>query len=365
MKKDKPMSILSSRIFDRRDLLKIAGLGLAASATMPFGAALVSAPAHAQQALQPANLHTRAVPRSGEVLPAIGLGTFLTFDVVPGGKRDHLLEVVRRFWQGGGRVLDTSPLYGMAEVNVGDFLAMLGIADQAFVANKIWSTGEYLADDSHAARSFATSQQRLWRERMDVIQCHSLVNVDVAVPLMKAWKKEGRVRYIGVTHHEPEYFDLLAQWIGRGDLDFVQVHYSIHTRQAEERVLRAAADQGVAVLVNMPLEKARLHKIVEGRPLPDFARELGITTWSQYFLKWVIANPAVTCAMPATANPEHQTENMAALRGPLPDREMRARMLRHMEGIPGFDRLASMPWYPDKTYPGVIGQAQRSLRGRI
>lgn len=359
------MTATSPRSFNRRSLLKTAGLGIAAAA-LPLGTAgLLSPPAHGQQTQQSAGLITRTVPRSGEVLPAIGLGTFLTFDVVPGGKRDHLLEVVRRFWQGGGRVFDTSPLYGMAEVNVGDFLAMLGIADQAFIANKVWSTGDYLADDSHAARSLATSQQRLWRDRMDVIQCHSLVNVDIAIPLMKAWKKEGRVRHIGITHHEPDYFDLLAQWMGRGDLDFVQVHYSIHTRQAEERVLRAAADQGVAVLVNMPLEKARLHKIVEGRPLPDFARELGITTWSQYFLKWVISNPAVTCAMPSTANPEHQAENMAALRGPLPDRDMRARMLRHMEGIPGFDKLASMPWYPDKAYPGVIGQAQRNLRGRV
>lgn len=358
------MSLEQNRSVTRRGFVKAVGAGVTVGALSPVVPILGGA-AQAQLRTAPGDLVTRAVPRSGEMLPAIGLGTFLTFDVIPGQKRDHLLEVVRRHWQAGGRVFDTSPLYGMAEVNVGDFLATLGINDQAFIANKIWSTGEYLADDSHAARSFEISRQRLWRERIDVMQCHSLVNVDIAVPLMKAWKKEGRIRHIGVSHHEPGYFDLLAEWITRGDLDFVQVHYSIHTRIAEDRVLRVAADQGAAVLVNMPLEKARLHKIVEGRPLPDFARELGITTWSQFFLKWVLGHPAVTCAIPSTSNPDHLTENVAAMRGPLPDREMRARMVRHMETIPGFDKLASMPWYPDKTYPGVIGQKQRELRGRV
>jgi diketogulonate reductase-like aldo/keto reductase len=186
----------------------------------------------------------------------------------------------------------------------------------------------------------------------------------VIVPLMQAWKKEGRVRHVGVTHHDPAYFGVLADWVQSGNVDFVQVHYSIHTRLAEERVLPAAADRGVAVLVNMPLEKARLHKIVEGQPLPAFAKELGIETWSQFFLKWVIAHPAVTCALAATSNPDHLTENVGALRGPLPDREMRTRMVRHMETIPGFDRLAQMAWYPGKHYPGVIARAQNELRAR-
>ena len=236
-----------------------------------------------------------------------------------------------------------------------------------FVTNKIWSTGEYLADDSHAERSLKLSMERLWRDRLDVMQCHSLVNVDVIVPLMHAWKKEGRVRYVGVTHHEPAYFGVVADWVERGTLDFVQVHYSIHTRIAEERLLPAAADRGVAVLVNMPLEKARLHKIVEGRPLPAFAKELGIETWSQFFLKWVISHPAVTCALPATSNPDHLMENVGAMRGPLPDREMRTRMVRHVESIPGFDQLDQLgarSWYPGKTYPGLVGRALSELRSR-
>jgi diketogulonate reductase-like aldo/keto reductase len=346
----------------RRELFKALGLG--AAATILPAAGLRSVPAAAQVTSSPADLITRPIPRTNERLPAIGLGTFLTFDSVPGQKRDNVHEVIRRFWQAGGRVFDTSPLYGKAEVNLGDFATSLRINDQMFVTNKIWSTGEHLADDSHAGRSLELSMERLWRDRLDVMQCHSLVNVDVVVPLLHAWKKEGRIRYLGVTHHEPAYFGVLTDWVERGNLDFVQVHYSIHTRMAEERILPAAADRGVAVLVNMPLEKARLHKIVEGRPLPDFARELGIKTWSEYFLKWVIANPAVTCALPATTNPDHLMENVGAIRGPLPDRETRARMVRHMASIPGFDRLAAMPWYPGKTYPGVISRDQAKLRSR-
>jgi|HubBroStandDraft_6_1064221.scaffolds.fasta_scaffold137285_2 diketogulonate reductase-like aldo/keto reductase len=307
---------------------------------------------------------TRVIPKTKEVVPAIGLGTFMTFDVEPGGKRDNLFEVTRRYWQAGGRVIDTSPLYGMAEVNVGHFASALGINDQMFVSNKVWATGEFLGDADQGDHSLELSRERLWRDKIDLMQCHSLVNVDIMVPLMKAWKKEGRIKYLGVTHYETPYFEALADWVEKGDLDFVQVHYSIHTRQAEERILPAAADHGTAVSINMPLEKARLHAIVQGRPLPDFAKELEIETWSAFFLKWVISNPLVTVALPATTNPDHLVENMAALQGPLPDKKMRARMARHMETIPGFDKIAEMPWYPGKTFRGVISHAQQELRKR-
>jgi diketogulonate reductase-like aldo/keto reductase len=326
------------------------GLGLAG-----VGGGLIGMPANAQDAAAPI---MRRVPRTGEMVPAIGLGTFLTFDVLPGQSRDFIREVMRRMWEGGARVIDTSPLYGSAETSVGDFATSLGIGRDILVTNKTWSTGEFLADDSHARRSLEQSMQRLWRETIDVMQVHSLVNVDVIVPILREWKQEGRIRYFGVTHHELPYFPALAQWVERGNLDFVQVHYSIHTRLAEERILPAAMERGTAVQVNMPFEKARLFKIVEGRPLPDFARELGIANWAQFFLKWVISHPAITCAIPATTNPDHASENVSALRGPLPDRAMRARMVRHMESIPGFDKLADMPPYPGKTFRGMIRRAQ-------
>ena len=147
-------------------------------------------------------------------------------------------------------------------------------------------------------------------------------------------------------------------------VDFVQVHYSIHTRDAERRILPAAAERGVGVLVNMALEKARLHAIVEDVQLPDFAIDFGMKTWSEFFLKWVIAHPAVTCALPATSNPDHLTENVAAMRGPLPDPDMRERMRAHMQTVGGFDRIAQTPWYPGKTYRGLVSRAQAAVLAR-
>src|SRR6202789_1434802 len=345
---------------DRRTLIKVTGAGVVAGlvrvaqavpATRPGGIALD-------------DLIVRKIPKGDDVLPAIGLGTFMTFDLLPGARRDDLLEVTRRFWAAGGRVFDTSPLYGTAEVNVGQFASVLGINDKMFVSNKLWATGEFLADDRQGEDSLRLSRERLWRDNIDLMLCHSLVNVDVMVPLMHAWKKEGRIRYLGVTHYELPYFEALAQWVEKGNLDVVQVHYSIATRQAEERIIPAAADRGTAVAVNMPLEKARLHKLVEGRPLPDFAKEFGAETWSAFFLKWVISNPTITVALPATTNPDHLVENVAAMRGRLPDAAMRKRMVAYMETLPGFATLANMSWYPGKSFRGVIAQGQAAIRSR-
>lgn len=331
----------------RRRLLQATGLAA--------GALALPALFHGARAqAAPANLILRAIPKTGEKVPAIGLGTFLTFDIKPGQPRDHLREIMKRFYDGGGRVVDTSPLYGMSEVSVGDFASSLGITRDLFITNKTWATGQWLGDDSQARSQLQKSMERLWRDKIDVMQCHSLVNVPVIVNIFKEWKKEGRIRYFGVTHHELPYYGPLAQWVEKGELDFVQVHYSIHTRQAEERILPTALDKGVAVLVNMPFEKARLFKIVEGQKLPGFAKEIGCKNWAQFFLKWVISHPAITVAIPATTNPDHQTENIGALRGPLPDLAMRARMVKHMETIPGFDKLAEMPFYPGKTFVGVV-----------
>jgi diketogulonate reductase-like aldo/keto reductase len=337
----------------RRSLLSAIAFA-AAAASLPKAALSNAAPMVAKK-----------LPRTDATVPAIGLGTFLTWDVLPGEPREHLREVLRRFFEGGGRAVDTSPLYGTGEINVGDFATSLGINQRLFVTNKIWSTGEYLADESHARRSLEASLRRLWRGQIDVMQCHSLVNVDVIVPILQAWKKEGRILYVGVTHHENGYTPLLVDWVERDVVDFVQVNYSIYSRGAEQRLLAAAQERGVGVLVNMPFEKARLFKVVEGRPLPPFAAELGIENWAQYFLKWVIAHPAVTCALPSTSNPEHQSQNIAALRGPLPDAGMRERMARQMQTIPGFERIGQMAWYPDKRYAGLIARAQAQTRSRL
>ncbi|MBD3887022.1 aldo/keto reductase [Phormidium tenue FACHB-886] len=368
--------------FSRRAVIKAMGLG---AATTAFTSLALGGDRSAQSQVergqiaqnsteqinstQPSRVITKSIPRTNEVVPAIGMGTFLTFDVLSDQPRDHLQDVMRRFWQGGGRMIDVSPLYGMSEINVGEFAAALNITNDLFITNKIWATGEYLGDDSHALRQLEQSMQRLSRDRIDAMQVHSLVNVEMVIPFLREWKQDGRIRYLGVTHHDlPLYAAPITRWIENGELDFVQVRYSIFERGVEERILPAAADQGTAVLVNMPFEKARLFEVVQGQPLPDFASEIGCESWAQFFLKYVISHPAVTCAIPATTNPDHVVENLGALREPLPDQEMRTRMVRHMESLPGFSNLAQMPWYPGKQFSGLVRlpglAATQNARGR-
>jgi diketogulonate reductase-like aldo/keto reductase len=337
----------------RRTTLKALGLGATA---MAFPGLMRSTPVWGI----PTDIITKAVPRTGEKLPAIGLGTHMTFDVKPGKPREHLREVMRIFYEGGGRVIDTSPLYGLAEVSIGDYATALDINSELFIADKTWVTGEWLGDDSHAQQQFRRSMERLWRDQIDLMQCHSLVNARTVIQAMQQWKADGQIRYLGASHHLPSYYHLVAPWVEKGTLDFVQVRYSLATRAAEERILPAAMDTGTAVMVNMPFEKARLFKVVKGRPLPDFASEIGCETWAQFFLKWIISHPAVTCAIPATTKPKHQADNIGALKGPLPDKEMRARMLKHMETIPEFDKVAKMPAYPGKSFDGVVNRGSRT-----
>jgi diketogulonate reductase-like aldo/keto reductase len=354
----------SDSTISRRHAIKIMGLG--AATTMATSYAFSSKPANSQTAQsnsnQPSKIITKEIPRTKERIPAIGLGTFLTFDVLSNQPRNNIQQVIQRFWDNGGRMIDVSPLYGMSEANVGEFARKLGITNDMFIANKIWATGKYLGDRSQAQSQFEQSTKELsrdypsgtLRDRFDLMQVHSLVNVDVIVPLLEAWKEEGRIRYLGVTHHEPVYFAPIERWIERGNLDFIQVRYSIAERTAEERILPAAAAQGTAVLVNMPFEKARLFELVKGQSLPDFAREIGCENWAQFFLKYVISHPAVTAAIPATTNPEHVMQNLGAMRGELPDRAMRTKMVQHMESIPGFDQITQTPWYPGKQFAGLV-----------
>jgi diketogulonate reductase-like aldo/keto reductase len=346
------------RDISRRSVLGLLGSGAATAALTPtfFQTAQAQNQTQPSQSAstQPLQIITKEIPRTKEKLPAIGLGTFMTFDALSNQPRAHLQQVMRRFWDAGGRVVDTSLLYGMSEVNVGKFARTLGLTNDLFITNKTWATGEYLGDSRHAQRQLEQSMTRLSRDRIDVMQVHSLVNVDAILPLLKAWKKEGKIRYVGVTHHDPLYFAALEQWIENGDLDFVQLRYSIRQRGVEDRILPAAAARGTAVLANMPFEKARLFELVKGRALPDFASEIGCENWAQFFLKYVISHPAITCAIPATTNPDHVAENMGALRGPLPDNSMRARMVKHVESLPGFDSLLQTPWYPGKNFSGLV-----------
>ena len=296
----------------------------------------------------------RPIPRTGEMLPAVGVGSFETFDVAPGQPLAHVRDVVHHFATEGGTLIDTSPLYGMSETTIGHVSAAWDIGEDLFIATKTWATGRWLGDDSQALRQLETSMERLWRSRIDLLQVHSLINTPVILPLLRRWKEEGRVRYVGVTDWRPESYPMLERLLKTTDLDFLQVNYSIFSRLAEERLLPLAADTGTAVIVNMPFEKGRLFDVVQGHPLPDWASEIDCTYWSQFFLKFVLGHPAVTCVIPATSNPDHMRENMGALYGRLPEEALRREMVLYLERFEGFDQVLSRIPYQGKSYGGVV-----------
>jgi diketogulonate reductase-like aldo/keto reductase len=294
--------------------------------------------------------HMRPLPNSGGHVPLIGLGTFMTFDRRPGTDQSFIPTVLREFFDGGGRVVDTSALYGASEANVGHFARELGITDDIFLTDKSWNCGEYLFDDTHALRQFAQSRERLHRRQLDVVGIHSMTNVGMVLPVLNRLKAEGQIRYVGLTSHEPYQYGGMVRLIETRAIDFIQIRYSMFERTPEERLLGLAADHGVAVMVNMAMEKGRLHQVVGDRPVPDFAREQGCETWAQFFLSYVAAHPAVTCVIPATTNPEHVRENLRTMYRPLPDDDQRARMLSYLQEIPEFARIGAVPWYPGKSF---------------
>lgn len=253
-------------------------------------------------------MHLRRVPGTDETLPVIGLGTWHTFDVGrSAADRAPLREVLRRFVAAGGRVVDSSPMYGAAEEVVGDLASELGIVDQLFIATKVWTEGR-----RDGIRQMEDSMRKLRRDRIDLMQVHNLVDVDTHLDTLKGWKREGRIRYIGITHYQVAAYDDLARLLRRGDIDFVQLNYSLNTRHAERRLLPLAQDLGVAVLVNRPFETGAMLGRIRGKPLPAFAREIGCDSWAQLALAYVVSHPAVTTTIPATANPDHLDANMKA-----------------------------------------------------
>jgi diketogulonate reductase-like aldo/keto reductase len=218
----------------------------------------------------------------------------------------------------------------------------------------LWATGPYLNNDSVAVAQRDQSLAELGRDSLDVVQVHNVVAPEMQIPVLRRWKAEGRIRMLGITHHDQNYYPVIEHWIRTGDLDFVQIHYSIQYRSVEERLLKLAQDHGTAVMAHMPLEKARLHDLVGNRRLPDVAKDIRADSWAQFFLKYVLSHPAITIAMHTTQNPEHLADNLAAMRGPLPDRWERREMVRAMERIPGFRELQSRPWYPGKKFDGQV-----------
>jgi len=270
----------------------------------------------------------RAVPSTGTAIPAVGLGTWQTFDVgTSDAERAPLAAVLKGFVEAGGAVVDTSPMYGRSEATVGALSAELEVGDRLFHATKVWTKGKQ-AGIEQMERSF----DRMRVERMDLMQVHNLVDVERHLSTLADWKTAGRVRYVGVTHYTVEAYPALEKALLAHELDFVQLNHSVATREAERRLLPLAADRGVAVLVNRPYEGGDLFRGVRGTPVPEWAHEFGAKTWGQCFLKWILADPRVTCVIPATSNPEHLSDNMAAGRGGLPDGAQRAKLVRLLEG---------------------------------
>ena len=284
----------------------VLGLMVAAAAT--------PSPAHGDAALL-----TRRIPSSGEQIPVVGLGTWRTFDVgEAAAERAPLKTVLQRFVELGGRVIDSSPMYGTAESVAGDLAAELSVTDKLFFATKVWTSG-YQAGVQQIEQSF----RRFRTKRVDLLQIHNLLDWRTHLRTLRDFKQTGRIRYLGVTHYTAGAYDELERVLRSEALDFVQVNYSVGEREAERRILPLAAERGIAVLVNRPFAEGGLFQRVRGRPLPAWAGEIACESWAQLLLKFVLGNPAATCVIPATSRPEHLVDNMKAGVGALPDQKMR------------------------------------------
>lgn len=255
----------------------------------------------------------RTIPSSGEELPVIGIGTWKTFDVTGKNALPSLTQVLQIMQQAGGTLIDSSPMYGNAETIVGELTADPAWGDHFFYATKVWTTGK-----QEGIRQMESSFQKMNRTRIDLMQIHNLTDWKTQLQTLKEWKAAGRIRYIGITHYTDSMHGELERVLSSETIDFVQFNYSIFSRHAEKRLLQAAAGYGVATLINRPFGEGSAFAKVKNKPLPSWAAEYSITTWSQFFLLYIIAHPAVTCVIPATGNPAHAGDNFnipAALPG--------------------------------------------------
>ena len=271
---------------------------------------------------QPNALLTRPIPSTGELLPVVGLGSWITFNVGDDPvARDACAEVMRNFVEAGGRTIDSSPMYGSSQQVIGYGLRKTGLGARVFAADKVWTT-------SSRGREQIEESRRNWQvKRFDLIQVHNLLNWQQHLPTLFAMKAAGEVRYVGITTSEGRRHGEIEQLMRRHPLDFVQVTYNPVDRDAEERILPLARERGIAVIINRPFREGALVRALARRPLPPWASEIGCTRWAQIVLKFIVSHPAVTCAIPATTRVDHVRENMNAAYGILPDAAMRERII--------------------------------------
>jgi aryl-alcohol dehydrogenase-like predicted oxidoreductase len=304
---------------DRRDFLAMSGAAAAAaSGTAPL--------VRAATATQP-RLLMRKIPSSGEALPAVGLGTSGPFEVgTSDAERAPLREVLSAFFASGATLIDTSPMYSTAEAVLGDLLTPEE-QSKVFIATKVWTPNSGGHGEQKGVEQMQRSMELLEHPRIELMQVHNLVDVDVHLKTLRRWKEEGRIKYLGVTHYTTSSYPDLISIIGREKLDFVQFNYSVGTREAEKRLLPLCAEKGVAVIINRAFEDGNLFARVQGKPLPPWAAEFGATSWAQVFLKFVLAHPAVTCVIPATGKVRNLADNVGAAFGALPDAKQRAKIV--------------------------------------
>ncbi len=271
----------------------------------------------------------RPIPRDGELLPALGLGTWQTFDVGPRAPElTELKEVLRLFVERGGAVVDSSPMYGEAERVVGDLAADLGIHPRLFLATKVWTNGR-----EAGIRQMENSLRLMRAKRIDLMQVHNLLDLSTHLKTLREWKAAGRIRYFGITHYHEGAYRELERLVRTREYDFVQLNYSMAEREAEDRLLPLCAETGTAVIVNRPFAHASLFGRVKGKPLPPWAAEFDCTSWAQFFLKYILAHPAVTCVIPGTGRVTHLKDNLQAGLGRLPDAATRQRMMEYLKRL--------------------------------
>jgi len=306
----------------RRRAVKLVGAG-AASLVLPIQAS------RGQAASETSAMLKRTIPSSGEKLSVIGLGTWNVFDVnLTADKEAQLGEVLSLFVKLGGQMIDSSPMYGRAEEVVGSLTGKLGLRDNVFLATKVWTRGKQAGIES-----MERSMSRLRTKTIDLMQIHNLVDLSTQLATMRDWKAEGRFRYIGITHYNSSAFAELEKVLRAEKLDFLQINYSITEWEAESRILPLAQDRQVAVIINRPFGGGDLFSRVRSKPLPESVKAFDCDSWAQFFLKWIIAHPAVTCAIPATNNPRHLEDNMRAGFGRLPNLETRQKMAQFVGAI--------------------------------
>lgn len=266
----------------------------------------------------------RPIPSTNEKLPVVGLGTWQTFDVGPSdGERTPLRAVLQTLIDGGGSLVDSSPMYGNSEKVVGDLSTQIGLNNKLFIATKVWTRGE-----QEGIRQMNNSFALLQRKKIDLMQIHNLIDWQTHIKTLREWKEQSKIRYIGITHYTESAYASIEQILNTTPVDFLQINYSMLSRRAEERLFPLAQEKKVAVIINQPFEEGALFNEVKGKTLPEWATEFDCNSWGQFFLKFILSNSAVTCVIPGTSKPNHMADNLGAAFGKLPTEKHRAQMLK-------------------------------------